>query len=73
MIHLTQPKHSEPLIATEQGWVVERTGELLVCVKGLKTLIGNAVTEDVSVETEPAVEVEPEAHVEVAVNTDATE
>lgn len=45
MRHLQKPKHKENVIATEKGWVVERTGELLVAVRGLASLIANSTKE----------------------------
>lgn len=45
MRHLQKPKHKENVIATEKGWVVERTGELLVAVRGLASLIANSTEE----------------------------
>lgn len=32
---LRKPKHKELVVATSKGWVVERTGELLVSIRGL--------------------------------------
>lgn len=32
---LRKPKHKETVVATSQGWVVERTGEILVRVRDL--------------------------------------
>lgn len=39
MIHFKKPSHKKEVIATEQGWVVKETGELLVSVKKLKSIL----------------------------------
>lgn len=41
--HLLKPACKEPVIATERGWVVERTGEVLVSVKNLHLLVNPPV------------------------------
>lgn len=37
--HLKKPIHKEEVIATPKGWVVARTGEVLVSVKGLDQML----------------------------------
>ena len=49
MRHLQKPKHKENVIATEKGWVVERTGELLVAVRGLSSLIANSTADELKI------------------------
>lgn len=52
-IYFRKPKHKESVIATDRGWEVERTGELLVRVRDLKQklsesgLLDNDVEKDV--------------------------
>ncbi len=39
------PKHSKKVVATERGWVVEETGELLVSLRGLASRLKNYLKE----------------------------
>lgn len=40
-VWLRKPQHKDKVIATERGWVVESTGEVLVRVRNLPTLLAN--------------------------------
>lgn len=60
MKNLTPPKWAPYAIATEQGWVHPKTGELLVSLKGLKSRIEKEqpATVVLEIETTPECPVE---------------
>jgi hypothetical protein len=65
-----KPKHTKELIATNKGWEVKETGELLVRVRGLDVLL-----KQLEKQTDFVVEVEEDSTMEVDIEatTDAVD
>ena len=70
-----KPKHKEKVIATSQGWVVERTGEVLSRIRDLdKKILSTHGTLSEIIAEQPEVEVNAiEESVQDAVETDEIE
>lgn len=68
----TPPRHSKEVIATERGWMVKATGEILVSMPRLLTKLTDAGYSVVTEETEDTSEQEVVV-VDETVNDDSTE
>lgn len=58
MFQFNKPKHKEKVIATNKGWVVERTGEVLVSHKNLadKIALVKSISDEDIKQDNPSVE-----------------
>jgi hypothetical protein len=66
---LQKPRHKEVVVATSNGWVVERTGEVLVRVKNLDEKLREYLGKEVVVEFEDNSKVEAENSTDEGVET----